>query len=85
MRLMPDDDLNLGDHLGVPREFWPPGYSKRICDEILPEHERASILEAAYMAHEGYDLRAELIRREGGYDYEARKVDRHRRGLPRRL
>lgn len=66
----------------IPPEFFPPGYSLRVCNALLSPEEQRAILEATYFQVNGFIAEAEFARERGGYGYVDRRQDRVSRGLP---
>lgn len=71
-----------GIDVTLPSGFWG---SLSECNRILPPQEQRTILEVVWLVREGYDVRAELLRAEAGYDHDSRRADRENRGLSCRL
>jgi hypothetical protein len=45
-----------------------PSMTLRICNDIMPEHERAELTQAAMLCHRGHHHNAERHRAGAGYD-----------------
>lgn len=56
------------------RSYWSgvknmtPTALLRACNDIIPEHERAELVQAALLCHNGHDHNAERHRKAAGYD-----------------